>query len=111
MTSNRTGESLLIQPKAINRFESSGSAVRRTPLLPIVVITTALLLTVFEGAVRKWFLGGIMGPASYAMYLSKDFVFALLLLARPRYVADGSARFFQKYLIIGTVLIIAGAVL
>src|SRR2546421_4784205 len=81
----------------------------RPPLLPIIVISSALLLTVFEGAVRKWFLGGIMGPASYAMYLSKDFAFVFLLVCRARYLPQKPTQFFQRYLIIAIVLIIAGA--
>jgi hypothetical protein len=109
MANHTMQESLVVQGRgARNRF--SASVAHPSPLLPVVVITTALILTVFEGAIRKWLLSGIMGPASYAMYLSKDFVFAFLLLCRPRYLPHGSAQSFRKYLNIGAVLIIAGGV-
>lgn len=100
-----------MQQKAINPYYFSASVSAKAPLLPVIVITTALVLTVFEGAIRKWFLGGVMGPESYTMYLSKDFIFAALLLCKRRYPLERSAQSFRKTISVGALLIGLGAVI
>src|SRR2546423_925248 len=71
----------------------------------------ALLLTVFEGAFRKWVLAGELGTASYIAYLSKDFVFASLLLCPKRSPTQKSPQPFGIFLVAGGLLISAGAIL
>src|ERR1041384_2526376 len=78
--------------------------------LAAVGLVAALSLTIFEGAIRKWLLGGALGAASYAAYLSKDAIFGALLVFRRRFSVTPASRHFRRYLIIGGMLIIAGAI-
>jgi hypothetical protein len=83
----------------------------RTWSLATIGLVLALILTVFEGAIRKWILGGALGAVSYGVYLSKDVVFVAILLCRRQFPSSPATDKFRKYLIIGALFIACGSIL
>ena len=75
------------------------------------VLLVSFFLCVFEGAIRKWILGGSIGTASQAAYVSKDLAFAALLLFSRKYSPPYALRWFRKYFYFGTAWISVGALL
>jgi len=77
-----------------------------------LLLATAIVLTVVEGAIRKWLLGNDVGRWNYAAYFSKDIVFGCLLFLP----SNGSSRSvglesFEFWLFTGCVMLVGGAVL
>lgn len=98
---------LALAPRRVGPFPEQHA--RTAGRLATVGIAAALLLTVFEGAIRKWILAGQLSSVSYAVYLSKDFLFIALLLLKPKYTLMAPAATFRKFLITGSTLVIGGA--
>src|ERR1035437_982847 len=75
-----------------------------------LVLLAALAMTVLEGAFRKWVFpsGGIV---KYAMYFSKDIIFAALIIFPKRSQPSAVLKIFRDWLIVGCVLFGVGAVL
>src|ERR1044071_1178386 len=72
------------------------------------VLLTALALTVFEGAIRKWVIGSAFQFSSYLVYFSKDVVFALLLFFPVRGSFSAAQQTFGRWLVPGCFLLICG---
>ena len=72
------------------------------------VLLTALALTVFEGAIRKWVIGSAFQFSSYLVYFSKDVVFALLLFFPVRGPFSAAQQTFGRWLVPGCFLLICG---
>ncbi|HEV2394156.1 MAG TPA: hypothetical protein VG146_17525 [Verrucomicrobiae bacterium] len=74
-------------------------------------LLSGLALAVLEGAVRKWGLGGAHGLGSYAVYFSKDLMFAALVCLPASRGASRATRQFGSWLGWGAGLVITGAAL
>jgi hypothetical protein len=72
----------------------------------------ALVLTVLEGAVRKWVIGSEGTLFGYIVYFSKDIVFfGILLMPQKRGVLSPPLEIFRRWLGPGTFLLTCGAIL
>src|ERR1051325_2157421 len=72
------------------------------------VLLTALALTVFEGAIRKWVIGSAFQFSAYLVYFSKDVVCALLLFFPVRGPFSAAQQTFGRWLVPGCFLLICG---
>ena len=84
----------------------------RPPALPLAqwMLVVALALTTFEGAIRKWTLGGEKSTLSYLVYFSKDLVFAALFFCAVRAAVSTAEKLFRRWLLVGVMLMLLGAV-
>jgi O-antigen ligase len=73
-----------------------------------MLLLLSILACVLEGALRKWVFRESVGPIRYFCYFAKDFIFAAILLCRPRVALNKSLR---TVLLIGFPLILTGAAL
>jgi hypothetical protein len=73
------------------------------------ILLAAIVLTVLEGAIRKWLIGSPFQIESYLAYFSKDVVFALLLLLPVRANSSAPLEYFGRWLIPGCFLVLCGA--
>ncbi|MGI8481103.1 MAG: hypothetical protein ACR2MF_03405 [Chthoniobacterales bacterium] len=72
----------------------------------------SITLTVVEGAIRKWPLGGETSITSYLIYFSKDMVFASILFCRGHNIrAFSPPPLLERSVIFGCVLLGAGALI
>jgi len=67
------------------------------------------MLTVLEGAGRKWVVGSDTGAWGYLLYFSKDLAFLSLLFLPRKKVSLVSHKIFARSLLMGGVLLFAGA--
>jgi hypothetical protein len=74
------------------------------------VLIAGLLLTVVEGAIRKWVIGSVFEFSSYVVYFSKDLLFASLLLFPAKRGESRALDRFGRWLVPGCFLLICGAV-
>jgi len=72
------------------------------------ILASAFVLTVLEGAMRKWVIGSAFQMGSYAAYFSKDIVFGLLLLVPALRASSAALEVFRSWLITGSFLLICG---
>jgi len=87
----------------------SRSTYWRSQRIPWLIVLLALTLTIVDGAIRKWVIGSSFQLWSYAVYFSKDFAFALLLLCPARHKASAALRTFRHWLVPGAFLLLCGA--
>jgi hypothetical protein len=74
-----------------------------------VAILTSLLLTVLEGAIRKWVIGVDTSELSYIVYFSKDIVFVSLCFLPVKKKPASALDIFRRWLILGCFLFLSGA--
>jgi len=74
-----------------------------------ILLFAALVMTVLEGAFRKWVPVFGEGFDKYIMYFSKDLIFALLLLLPVQTIASPALKLFGRWFGIGCTLLVVGA--
>src|ERR1051325_8749844 len=73
------------------------------------VLISGLVLTVVEGAIRKWVIGSVFEFSSYLVYFSKDLLFATLLFFPAKRAESGALHRFARWLVPGCFLLVCGA--
>ncbi len=84
-------------------------AKAQKPNAACLILLAALLMTVLEGACRKWVFPA--GAMKNVMYFSKDIIFLAILFLPERKQPSAATKVFEKWFLPGCVLVAMGAAL
>ena len=97
-----------ISPEFSIRIDGREETSKKTRL-GVIAIIAALILTVFEGALRKWVVEGNSWP-SYLVYFSKDIAFTALVFLPAKKITSSYVKLYRRWLILGCFLLVSGAI-